>query len=113
MGAEKWGTWGDGSRIDAAVGLGEDCLALNVWTKPQSGEIKKAVLVWIYGGSFTGGSSTWPLYKGAHLADEHDVVIVSINYRLTIFGFPLAEAFDIKNPGLLDMRLAIEWVRDK
>ncbi|KAH6678834.1 carboxylesterase [Plectosphaerella plurivora] len=90
----------------------EDCLALNVWTKPQSGEGKKAVLVWIYGGSFTGGSSTWPLYNGAQLADEHDVVVVSINYRLTIFGYPLAEAFDDKNPGLLDMRLAIEWVRE-
>lgn len=91
----------------------EDCLAVNVWAKPQSGETKKAVLLWVHGGSFIGGSSTWNQYNGAHLVDEYDVVVVSINYRLTIFGYPMAEAFDVANPGLLDVRLAVEWVRDK
>jgi cholinesterase len=56
----------------------EDCLTLNVWTKPQSGEKKKAVLVWIYGGGFTSGSTSSPTYNGAHFADKQDVVLVSV-----------------------------------
>ncbi|CAG8950196.1 hypothetical protein HYFRA_00008433 [Hymenoscyphus fraxineus] len=89
----------------------EDCLTLNVWTKPQTGEAKKAVLVWIYGGGFNSGSSSIALYDGANLADQEDVIVVSFNYRLSIFGFS-------GNPGgpgnvaFLDQRLAIEWVRD-
>jgi cholinesterase len=55
----------------------EDCLNLNVWTQPQTGEAKKAVLVWIYGGGFTKGSSAIPAYNGANLAGLEDVVVVS------------------------------------
>jgi len=56
----------------------ENCLFLNVWTKPQVGEKKKAVLVWIYGGGFSSGSTSIPTYDGASLAEEQDVVIVSL-----------------------------------
>jgi len=56
----------------------EDCLFLNVWTKPQVGEKKKAVLVWIYGGSFTSGSTSVSIYNGASLAEEQDIVVVSL-----------------------------------
>lgn len=55
----------------------EDCLNLNVWTKPQTGEAKKAVLVFIYGGGFSGGSSAIPGYNGANIAELEDVVVVS------------------------------------
>jgi carboxylesterase type B len=55
----------------------EDCLYLNVWTKPQTGDAKKAVLVWIYGGGFNSGSSSIPGYNGANIANQEDVVIVS------------------------------------
>ena len=51
---------------------------MNVWTKPQVGEKKKAVLVWVYGGGFSGGTTSIPIYNGASLADEQDVVIVSV-----------------------------------
>jgi cholinesterase len=91
----------------------EDCLTLNIWTKPQSGEKKKAVMLWIYGGGFNSGNTRNPYYNGARLADEEDVVVVSINYRLNIFGFPRADFLPDKNIGLLDQRLAVEWVRDK
>ncbi|TID22676.1 hypothetical protein E2P81_ATG01804 [Venturia nashicola] len=90
----------------------EDCLSINVWTKPQDGGPVKAVLVWIYGGGFALGSTASPSYNGARLAAQEDVVVVSMNYRLNIFGFPSAPGLLDQNLGLLDQRLAIEWIRD-
>ncbi|GJN78875.1 hypothetical protein PLIIFM63780_002386 [Purpureocillium lilacinum] len=89
----------------------EDCLTLNVWTKPQVGEKRKAVLVWLHGGSFVVGSSAIPSYNGQIFADQEDVVLVTINYRLSIFGYP-GNPLGAQNLGLLDQRLAVEWVRD-
>ncbi|KIM99541.1 hypothetical protein OIDMADRAFT_91883, partial [Oidiodendron maius Zn] len=89
----------------------EDCLTINVWTKPQTGDPQKAVLVWIYGGGFSTGNSDNPGYNGQYFAEQEDVVLVSFNYRLNVFGFPgIPNA--TQNLGLLDQRLAIEWVRD-
>lgn len=59
----------------------EDCLMLNIWTKPQTGEKKKAVLVWFYGGGFTSGSATSPSTNGVRFAGNQDVVLVSIKYE--------------------------------
>ncbi|KAL8986486.1 MAG: hypothetical protein Q9177_004160, partial [Variospora cf. flavescens] len=91
--------------------VGEDCLKLNVWTKPTVGEKKKAVLFWLYGGGFTKGTTNTFLYDGEFLADTQDVVVVSANYRVSLFGFPGLPGLD-QNVGLLDQRLAVEWVRD-
>ncbi|TAQ85359.1 hypothetical protein B7494_g6327 [Chlorociboria aeruginascens] len=88
----------------------EDCLTLNVWTKPQMGDTKKAVMVWIYGGAFNIGSTSVPIYNGQYIVDREDVIVVTLNYRVSIFGFPGLEGAN--NLGLLDQRLAIEWVRD-
>ncbi len=55
----------------------EDCLNLNVWTKPQTGDSKKAVLVWIYGGGFNSGSSSVLGYNGANIVEQQDVIVVS------------------------------------
>ncbi|PVH90893.1 alpha/beta-hydrolase [Periconia macrospinosa] len=90
----------------------EDCLTLNVWTKPQVGEKKKAVMVWIVGGGWTTGTTN-NVYgnSGEHLADEGDVIVVSMNYRLNIFGFPGMPDHP-NNLALLDHRLAVEWVRE-
>ncbi|KAM0806934.1 putative Carboxylesterase [Seiridium cardinale] len=87
----------------------EDCLTLNVWTKPQTGDDKKAV--WIHGGGWKTGASGIAWYNGQYFADQEDVVLVSINYRLNIFGFP-GNPNTTANLGLLDQRLAIEWIRD-
>ena len=105
-----------GLQILASLGqigdnFSEDCLTLNVWTKPQVGESKKAVLVWIYGGGFTTGNSDNVAYNGQYIAQDEDVVLVSFNYRLNVFGFP-GTPNATQNLGLLDQRLAIEWVRD-
>ena len=55
----------------------EDCLYLNVWSKPQSGERQKAVMVFIYGGAFDSGTSSNPQLNGAGLIDLGDVVTVT------------------------------------
>ncbi|KAH7410617.1 Alpha/Beta hydrolase protein [Cadophora sp. MPI-SDFR-AT-0126] len=105
-----------GLQILAALGqigdtFSEDCLTLNIWTKAQTGESKKAVLVWIYGGGFTTGNSDNAAYNGQFIAQDEDVVLVSFNYRLNVFGFP-GTPNATQNLGLLDQRLAFEWVRD-
>jgi cholinesterase len=91
--------------------MGEDCLTMNIWTKPQTGEKKKAVMIWIYGGGFSMGSSSNKGYNGALLADQHDVIVVGVNYRLGVLGYP-GVSVPQKNPGLLDQRAAVEWLRD-
>jgi cholinesterase len=75
-----------GGTKDNPHSFSEDCLGINVWTKPQSGEKGKAVLMWIYGGGFSTGNANAPFYNGARLAEEEDVVVVSFNYRINIFG---------------------------
>lgn len=61
--------------------FGEDCLTLNVWTKPQTGESKKAVMLFLYGGGFFTGGTSVPTYNGQQFAEEQDVVVVSANCR--------------------------------
>ncbi|KAK8909570.1 hypothetical protein QC760_002270 [Botrytis cinerea] len=97
--------------LQSSTAQSEDCLTLNVWTKPQTGDSKKAVLVWIYGGAFSSGTSSMPAYNGQHIVEQEDVIVVSLNYRLNIFGFP-GNPDSPANIGLLDQRLAVEWVRD-
>lgn len=60
---------------------------------------------------WTIGETNTPFYNGQYFADAEDVVVVTLNYRLNIFGFPGAPDAP-KNVGLLDQRLAVEWVRD-
>src|SRR5581483_6118807 len=67
-------------------GPSEDCLYLNVWTPATSASAKLPVMVWIYGGGFAAGASSEPRQDGSKLA-EKGVVVVSMNYRLGIFGF--------------------------
>ncbi len=58
----------------------EDCLTINVWTKPQKGERKKPVIVFVHGGEFVIGSSRVSAYDGKRIADQQDVVVVSFKY---------------------------------
>ncbi|PLB35947.1 alpha/beta-hydrolase [Aspergillus candidus] len=91
--------------------LDEDCLSVNVWTKPQHGDRKKAVLFWIYGGDFKSGSSHTLTYDGSTLADENDLIVVTPNTRVNVFGYSGAPG-QPWNVGLRDTRLALEWTRD-
>ena len=86
----------------------EDCLYLNVWTAGDHSE-PKPVLVFIHGGSNTGGWSYEPNYHGHALA-EKGVVVVTVAYRLGIFGWLSHPDMAIRNPGLHDLIVALDWV---
>ena len=86
----------------------EDCLYLNVWTTDDHSE-PKPVLVFIHGGSNTGGWSYEPNYHGQALA-ERGVVVVTVAYRLGIFGWLSHPDMAIRNPGLHDLIVALDWV---
>jgi len=102
----------------AADGSGnEDCLRLNLWT-PALRSGKRPVMVWFHGGGFSAGSGNWNMYNGGNLAAKHDVVVLTVNHRLNVFGYLyLAELGGEKyahasNVGMLDTIAALEWVRD-
>ena len=95
----------------------EDCLHLNISCPYRTGESlakqKRPVLVWIHGGSFVGGSGS--LYRLDRLAKLADAVVVSINYRLGVFGFMPHPGFEADHNGgyaLEDQRLAMRWVKN-
>ncbi|CAI7650016.1 unnamed protein product [Penicillium palitans] len=85
----------------------EDCLTLNVWSKPDSNQLKP-VYVHFYGGRWTSGTTNTPFYYGGGFADAEDVIVVTVNSRMNIFGFPGLPGHP-PNLGLLDQRLAVEW----
>jgi len=110
-----------GGRGGAAGSAGpkpsEDCLYLNVWTAAKSAGEKRPVLVWLHPGGFTGGSGSAPGFDGENLAKK-GLVVVTINYRLGIFGFfshpELTQESDRHasgNYGLMDQVAALEWVQ--
>jgi len=98
-------------------GISEDCLTLNVWTPATARTASLPVMVWIYGGGYLAGGTSEPRQDGAQLA-SNGVVVVSMNYRLGIFGFfahpGLAAESGNKasgNYGLMDQTAALAWVR--
>ena len=110
-----------GFSADTSLGIqqnvNEDCLYLNVFTPAISGA-RRPVMFWVHGGGLQTGTGSSPLYNGVILANRADVVVVSINYRLNVFGFlKLDEATGGRipatgNEGMLDQLAALEWVRD-
>jgi len=89
----------------------EDCLTLNVWTPGLSG--RRPVMVWLHGGAFLKGAGSQALYDGATLARRGDVVVVTANYRLGLFGFlALGDERFAANAGLLDQLAVLEWVAE-
>lgn len=125
--------WGNTSTLDATsyanaclqaneassllVDQSEDCLYLNVFAPsqpPPSESDGYAVMVWIHGGGLVAGSAAEAYFDGTSFAANQDVIIVTINYRLNVFGFvnspelPLAES----NLGFHDQRMALSWVQE-
>ncbi|KAK1846017.1 carboxylesterase [Colletotrichum chrysophilum] len=89
----------------------EDCLTLNIWAKPANKlhSSNKPVIVFFYGGRFAIGNTNSPFYNGKYFADAQDVVVVTVNYRINIFGFPGIPG-QPQNLGLRDQRAAVKWV---
>ncbi len=88
----------------------EDCLYLNIWSPSPKPDAALPVMVWIHGGSHRGGWSHEPNYIGDALA-ARGVVVVSIAYRLDIFGFFSHPDLPVANYGLLDQIAALRWVQ--
>ena len=105
------------ARTPADEHQSEDCLMLNVWTRALD-SAKRPVMVWLHGGGFAVGSGSHAAYDGARLAAGDEVVVVTINHRLSVFGYLYlggiaGEAFaQSGNVGMLDIVAALEWVRD-
>jgi para-nitrobenzyl esterase len=98
---------------------GEDCLRLNVWTPAADDRSKRPVMVWLHGGGYEAGSSQeLPSYDGENLSRRGDVVVVSVNHRLNVFGYLNMAAVGGEkyarsvNVGMLDIVAALQWVRD-
>jgi para-nitrobenzyl esterase len=97
--------------------MSEDCLTLNIWTPDIEKSARLPVMVWIHGGGFVQGSGNVPRLNSTEMA-EQGVVLVTVNYRLGVFGFlshpALSEAQSgelLGNYGLLDLIAALQWVQ--
>jgi len=114
--------WQNPSPLEGMLGAanpptGDDHLLLNIWS-PGLDDKKRPVLFWIHGGAFTSGSGATPWYDGTKFASQHDVVVVTINYRLGALGF--LHLADIAGPewegsgnlGLLDQSFALRWTKE-
>jgi len=121
--ASKWGNRCIQSGImeyvnsDPSRKMSEDCLFLNVWRPNKPG--KFPVMFWIHGGGYSGGTGNSPMYWGDRMAAAGDVVVVSINYRLNIFGFLTLPGLRDEDPnqsvgsyGSLDQVAALKWARN-
>ena len=97
--------------------MSEDCLYLNVWTPSLTPAQPAPVMVWIHGGSFVSGAGSMLTFDGSRLA-QRGVVIVTINYRMGVFGYMAHPDLTAESPNhtsgnyaLLDQMAALRWVR--
>lgn len=107
-----------GDMVFRSDGVSEDCLYLNVW-RPVGKEKDLPVLVYYYGGGFMAGDGSEPRYDGENMARNKGIVTVTVNYRLSVFGFFAHPELTDESPhqasgnqGLLDQALALKWVKD-
>ena len=98
-------------------GMSEDCLYLNVWTPAKSGGERLPVLVYFYGGGLMAGDGSEPRYDGESMA-RNGIVAITVNYRLTIFGFFVHSELTKESPhhssgnyGFMDQTAALRWVQ--
>jgi len=114
QGGDNSGTTAAGSPAQQS----EDCLVLNVFTPGLNDGRKRPVMVWLHGGGFSSGSGSGRILDGTSLAHTHDVVVVTINHRLNVFGYTylgdaMGSDFAASSAvGLLDIVSSLEWVRD-
>lgn len=107
------------SGVTEKTRMSEDCLVLNIYAPldEPTDHRPRPVLVWIHGGAFIMGAGSQPLYDGTSFAANHDIVVVTINYRLGLLGLLylgdlLGDDYAAGNAALLDQIAALRWVRD-
>ncbi|WP_336514649.1 carboxylesterase/lipase family protein [Pollutibacter soli] len=107
-----------GDMKSRSEGLSEDCLYLNVWTPAKRDTKGLPVLVYFYGGGFVAGDGAEPRYDGESMAKK-GIVVVTVNYRLNIFGFFSHPELSAESPykasgnyGLLDQAASLKWVQE-
>lgn len=99
------------------TGTDNNCQNLNIWTPGINDGEKRPVMVWLHGGGFSTGSANEAQYDGENLSRSGDVVVVSVNHRLNVFGHLDLSAYGDKyeyseNVGITDIVDALEWVQD-
>jgi len=118
------------SGVGGTITMSEDCLTLDVCAPATPSTTPRPVLVWIHGGAFVMGSGSSPLYDGTSFAARHDLIVVTLNYRLGLLGFLYLSGLGglsglsglsglgelgggaAGNYALLDQIAALTWVRD-
>lgn len=105
--------------LSEAANASEDCLRLNVWTPALRDGVRRPVMVWMHGGGYTLLSGSSPTTDGMRLAKKGDVVVVTLNHRLNVFGYLYLAGIrggekyaDAGNVGQLDLIAALRWVRE-
>ncbi len=103
--------------MGSSPNVSEDCLYLNVWTAAKTAGEKLPVMVWIHGGAFVGGMTGTPMFDGTKFAQK-GVVLVSIAYRLGVFGFMAHPELSRESGkgsgtyGIQDMIAGLRWVKN-
>jgi para-nitrobenzyl esterase len=103
--------------MGSSANISEDCLYLNVWTAAKTAGEKRPVMVWIHGGAFVGGMTGTPMFDGTKFAQK-GVVLVSIAYRLGVFGFMAHPELSRESGkgsgtyGIQDMIAGLQWVKN-
>lgn len=98
-------------------GTDNNCQNLNIWTPGINDGEKRPVMVWLHGGGFSTGSANEEGYDGENLSRDGDVVVVSVNHRLNVFGHLDLSAYGEKyqysaNAGMTDIVAALQWIQD-
>lgn len=101
----------------AQPGTDNNCQNLNIWTPGVGDDGARPVMVWLHGGGFSNGSGNDQGYQGGNLSRSGDVVVVTVNHRLNLFGHLDLSAYGEKyersaNVGITDIVAALEWIQD-
>lgn len=102
--------------VDSEIPMSEDCLYLNVWTPAKSEQDNLPVYVWFFGGAWQYGNTAEMEFDGERLA-RREIVVVTVNYRINVFGFLTHPELTKDNPdapanfGLLDQQYGLQWVK--
>ncbi len=125
-GVRKAATFGAMSPQGAILGMGinddetgtdNNCQNLNIWTRGLGDGQKRPVMVWLHGGGFSMGTANNPVNDGKNLSQNGNVVVVSVNHRLNVFGHLDLSAYGEKykysgNVGITDIVAALKWIQN-